>query len=189
MKISRIKIYILYFIGLVLIDTGIWVLFGTNIYKNYHIKNDTIEFVGDVKNNSAWYVTYEGVTERGEVGKFKIAHELCGCGAHYNITLYVYKNGKYRDHGGASQLFLDELKRGTGHINGDILYAWWLLLLIPGVGLFIMIIVYAVHTSIDNNRYSYCRDGCDSTNCPIKKLKQDAVLNKVAKFLGYEGVE
>ncbi len=186
MKISRTKIYIFYLISLVLMDVGIWVLFGTNIYKNYHIKNDTIEFVGDVKNNSSWYVTYEGVTERGEVGQFKIAHELCSCGTHYNDILYVYKNGEYQDEGGASQSFLDELKRGTGHIDGDILYGWWLLLLIPGIGLFIVCIIYAIYMGLD---YDYCRNGCDSTICPIKKLKQDTTLNRVARFFGYEGVK
>lgn len=186
MKISRIKIYIFYLISLVLMDVGIWVLFGTNIYKNYHIKNDSIEFVGDVKNDSTWYVTYEGVTKHGEVGKFKIVHELCSCGTHYNDILYVYKNGKYRDEGGASKQFLDELKHGIGHIEGGVLYNWWMLLLIPGIGLFVICILYATNISGD---YDFCRDRCDSLNCPIKKLKQDAALNKVARFLGYEGVK
>lgn len=186
MKISRIKIYIFYLISLVLIDVGIWVLFGTNIHKNYRVKNDTIEFVGNVKNNSAWYVTYEGVTKRGKVEKFKIAHELCSCGTHYNDILYVYKNGKYQDEGSAKQRFLDELKRGTGYIEGGVIYGWWLLLLIPGIGLIIVSIVYAIHMGDD---YDYCRDGCEDSSCPIKKLKQDAALNKVARFLGYEGVK
>lgn len=186
MKISRIKIYIFCLISLVLMDVGIWVLFGTNVYKNYHIKNDTIEFYGNVNNNSKWYVTYEGVTKRGEVGKFKIVHELCRCGGHYNDVFYVYKNGKYRHEGNVNQRFLDELKHGTGHIEGDVLYGWWLLLLIPGIGLFIVCIIYAINM---NDDYNFCRDRCDSLNCPIKKLKQDAALNKVARFLGYEGVK
>lgn len=186
MKISRTKIYIFYLISLVLMDVGIWVLFGTNIYKNYHIKNDTIEFYGNVDNNSEWYVTYEGVTKHGEVGKFKIVHELCSCGAHYNNNLYVYKNGRYRHEGECNKRFINKLKQGVGHIDGGVLYNWWLLLLIPGIGLFIICIIYVINMG---NSYDYCRDRCDSLNCPIKKLKQDATLNKVARFLGYEGVK
>ncbi len=186
MKISRIKIYIFYLISLVLMDVGIWVLFGTNICKNYHINNNTIEFYGNVNDNSEWYVTYEGVTKHGEVGKFKIVHELCGCGAHYNDVLYVYKNGKYRDTGNASQRFINKLKHGVGHIEGDVFYGWWMLLIVPGIGLFVLCIIYAINMG---GNYDYCRDRCDSLNCPIKKLKQDAVLNKVARFFGYEGVK